>query len=332
MTENTVLEVCGLRVSLHHDEGSLDAVAGISFAVREGETLALVGESGAGKSVTSLAIMRLLDTGGHSHAAGVSGRILFHDRDLGPVDLLSLPAADMRHMRGRALAMVFQEPMTCLNPVMRVGDQIAEAVLAHEAVGSRAATARATDMLRMVGIPDPAARARAFPHELSGGMRQRVMIAMALACHPRLLIADEPTTALDVTVQAQVLDLIRRLQREFTMGVLFITHDLGVVAQVADRVAVMYAGQIVEEASVHALFAEPSHPYTRGLLASIPDAARAGNTLQAIPGSMPDLAQRPPGCSFQPRCREALPARCDRESPQATTVSGRMVRCWLHAT
>jgi oligopeptide/dipeptide ABC transporter ATP-binding protein len=239
----------------------------------------------------------------------------------------------MRSMRGRALSMIFQEPMTSLNPVMRVGDQVAEAVRAHEKVTGTAARARAVDMLRLVGIPDPASRTRAFPHELSGGMRQRIMIAMALACRPQLLIADEPTTALDVTVQAQVLDLIRGLQREFAMAVLFITHDLGVVAQMADRVAVMYAGRIVEEAPVELLFSDPRHPYTRGLLASMPDAGKAGCAVHPIPGAMPRLASLPSGCAFHPRCTAALPSRCDREMPPAVTATAmRSVHCWLHAS
>ncbi|MGE4111005.1 MAG: ABC transporter ATP-binding protein, partial [Burkholderiales bacterium] len=231
MTEPAaLLEVRDLQVRLKTEDGELDAVSRVSFTVHEGETLALVGESGAGKSVTSLAIMRLLQAGGRSHSASVAGKIMFRGNPTAPVDLLKLDSAGMRSLRGRALSMIFQEPMTSLNPVMRVGEQIAEAIHAHETLGHAAALSRAVDMLRRVGIPDPPARARTFPHELSGGMRQRVMIAMALACHPRLLIADEPTTALDVTVQAQVLDLIRGLQREFNMAVLFITHDLGVVA------------------------------------------------------------------------------------------------------
>jgi oligopeptide/dipeptide ABC transporter ATP-binding protein len=331
MIEKPVLEVCGLSVSLHTGEGSLEAASGISFVVHEGETLALVGESGAGKSVTSLAIMRLLQAHhGRSHAIGISGKVLFHDRDAAPVDLLMLPADDMRRIRGRAMAMIFQEPMTCLNPVMRVGDQIAEAILAHETIGSRAASVRATDLLRLVGFPDPAARARAFPHELSGGMRQRVMIAIALACHPRLLIADEPTTALDVTVQAQVLGLIRRLQHEFDMAVLFITHDLGVVAQMADRVAIMYAGRIVEQAPVMTLFGEPKHPYTKGLLSSMPDAAKAGRSIRTIPGTMPALTRLPSGCAFHPRCTAAIHPRCNHEVPPAATAADN-VSCWLHA-
>jgi oligopeptide/dipeptide ABC transporter ATP-binding protein len=333
MTERNLLEVSNLRVRLSTGEGVIEAVRGISFAVRDGETLALVGESGAGKSVTSLAIMRLLQTGSRSHPVEVEGKILFRNGHSPDVDLLGLDPGTMRSMRGRALSMIFQEPMTSLNPVMRVGDQVAEAVRAHEKVTGTAARARAVDMLRLVGIPDPASRTRAFPHELSGGMRQRIMIAMALACRPQLLIADEPTTALDVTVQAQVLDLIRGLQREFAMAVLFITHDLGVVAQMADRVAVMYAGRIVEEAPVDLLFSDPRHPYTRGLLASMPDAGKAGCAVHPIPGAMPRLASLPSGCAFHPRCTAALPSRCDREMPPAVTATAmRSVHCWLHAS
>lgn len=332
MTERNLLEVSNLRVRLSTGEGVIDAVRGISFVVRHGETLALVGESGAGKSVTSLAIMRLLHTESQSHPIEVEGEILFRNDHSPDVDLLGLDPVKMRSMRGRALSMIFQEPMTSLNPVMRVGDQVVEAVRAHEKVSKTAARARAVEMLRLVGIPDPASRTRAFPHELSGGMRQRIMIAMALACRPQLLIADEPTTALDVTVQAQVLDLIRGLQREFAMAVLFITHDLGVVAQMADRVAVMYAGRIVEEAPVDLLFSDPQHPYTRGLLASIPDAGKAGCAVQPIPGTIPGLASLPSGCSFHPRCSAALASQCDQEMPPAFTATAmRSVRCWLHA-
>ncbi|MEN9783563.1 MAG: hypothetical protein RJA24_906 [Pseudomonadota bacterium] len=331
MTERNLLEVRNLRVSLSTREGVIDAVRGISFAVREGETLALVGESGAGKSVTSLAIMRLLQTGSLSQSVEVAGQIMFRNGCSPEIDLLSLDPGTMRSMRGRALSMVFQEPMTSLNPVMRVGDQVAETIRAHEKVSNTAAKARAVDMLRLVGIPEPSTRTRAFPHELSGGMRQRIMIAMALACRPQLLIADEPTTALDVTVQAQVLDLIRSLQREFAMAVLFITHDLGVVAQMADRVAVMYAGCIVEEAPVEMLFTDPQHPYTRGLLASMPDAGKTGCTVLPIPGAMPGLTSLPAGCSFHPRCSTALPSRCDQETPPTITKAKQSVRCWLHA-
>jgi oligopeptide/dipeptide ABC transporter ATP-binding protein len=322
-----VLEVRGLNVHIATDDGELCAVAGAAFSVRDGETLALVGESGAGKSMTALAVMRLAQ----SAAIRVSGEIVLRTGDGEPLSLLALDAPAMRAVRGRLASMVFQEPMTSLNPVLRVGDQIAEAIVAHEAIGWAAARTRALDLLRLVGIADAPARSRAFPHELSGGMRQRVMIAIALACRPRLLIADEPTTALDVTVQAQVLALIRSLQQELGMAVLFITHDLGVVAQIADRVAVMYAGRIVEEAPVRDLFAAPRHPYTQGLLRSMPNAGRAARRrrIAPIPGSMPSLARLPMGCAFHPRCERAEPGRCDAAVPALDAIDDlRAVRCW----
>jgi len=264
MANRIVLEVRDLTVTFDTPNGPFPAVSGVSFEVTEGETLALVGESGAGKSVTALAIPRLMEG-----RVTLGGSIALTLPGADTVDLLSLDARAMRQVRGRGMAMVFQEPMNSLNPVMRAGEQIAEAVRAHETVSRRAAAARAVDLLRMAGIPDPVLRARAFPHELSGGMRQRVMIAMALAGRPALLIADEPTTALDVTVQARVLALLRSLQREFNMAMLFITHDLGVVAHMADRVAVMRGGRIVESATASDLFARPQHPYTQQLLHSV---------------------------------------------------------------
>jgi oligopeptide transport system ATP-binding protein len=324
-----VLQVRELRVHLAVEGGEVTAVAGVSFEVRAGETLALVGESGAGKSMAALAVMRLAGRGALGEGARLEGSVLLHGEH-GPVDLLALPLEQVRRLRGKALSMVFQEPMTSLNPVFRIGWQIAEALVIHDGLAWAAAERRALEMLALVGIPDPAERRRAFPHELSGGMRQRVMIAIALACRPRLLIADEPTTALDVTVQAQVLELIRRLQREMGMAVLFITHDLGVVAQMADRVAVMYAGRIVEEAGVRELFASPRHPYTAGLLRSMPDAAgRApGARVQPIPGSMPNLRRVPAGCAFHPRCPDADPRRCERDLPILEAAGeGRTVRC-----
>ena len=325
-----VLQVRDLGVHFRSETGEHAAVAGVSFEVRDGETLALVGESGAGKSMTALAIMRLLRNGTQSENVRVDGKVLFRERTNSLLDVLSLDMKQMRDLRGRAMSMVFQEPTTSLNPVVQVGQQISEAILAHEAVTRRVAGERAVAMLRLVGIADPGKRQRAYPHELSGGMRQRVMIAMALACRPQLLIADEPTTALDVTVQAQVLDLVRDLQREFRMAVLFITHDLGVVAQIADRVAVMYAGRIVEEAPAEALFEEPRHPYTAGLLRSMPNAGRAvrAGTVKPIPGSMPSPARFPTGCAFHPRCTLAE-SRCVADLP-SLEVPGerRSVRCW----
>lgn len=339
MTEGTrhatssrrVLEVRDLSVRLLHEERVLEAVAEVSFHVDAGETLALVGESGAGKSLTALSVMRLVRAGGETAAVKTTGQILLNDEDGHPRDLLLLHDEAMRAVRGHAIAMVFQEPMTSLNPVLRVGDQIAEGIRAHEHIGSRAASARALEMLELVGIPDARTRQRAFPHELSGGMRQRVMIAIALACRPRLLIADEPTTALDVTIQGQVLDLVRRLQSELDMAVLFITHDLGVVAQMADRVAVMYAGRIVEEAPVEAFFESPAHPYSAGLLRSMPnpDPRRPAEAVQPILGTVPNLAELPLGCAFHPRCERSDGDHCGRQRPKLEAFGDRRAAsCW----
>jgi oligopeptide/dipeptide ABC transporter ATP-binding protein len=331
MCADRVLDVRDLRVTIQSDDRVLRAVAGVSFHVDEGETLALVGESGAGKSITALSLLRLVRASGASRAVHTEGRMLFRDGPKQALDLLALDTEAMRSLRGRAISMIFQEPMTSLNPVQRIGDQIAEAVVAHKPVSWSAARARAVEMLRLVGIPDPEQRQRVFAHELSGGMRQRVMIAIALACRPRLLIADEPTTALDVTVQAQVLELIRRLQREFHMGVLFITHDLGVVAQMADRVAVMYAGRIVEEAPVEPFFSQPRHPYSAGLLRSMPNAQTAlkASKIQPIPGAVPSLAHLPPGCAFHPRCERAELPRCATVEPEREQCGeDRQVSCF----
>ncbi|MBM3389618.1 MAG: ABC transporter ATP-binding protein [Betaproteobacteria bacterium] len=333
MTETTpskspVLQVQGLRVLLHSEGGMLAAVNGVDFELHAGRTLALVGESGAGKSLTSLALMRLVGKGAAGRGATLQGQAWL-DTGSGRVDLLALAPAQLPALRGKALAMIFQEPMTSLNPVFRVGWQIAESLVRHEGLSQAAADARALELLQLVGIPDAAARRRAYPHELSGGMRQRVMIAMALACRPRLVIADEPTTALDVTVQAQVLALMRRLQREIGMALLFVTHDLGVVAQMADEVAVMYAGRIVERAEVRALFAAPRHPYTAALLRSMPGVAGvdAGRLVEPIPGSMPPLTRLPAGCAFHPRCAFADAARCSVEMPEMRQLAGRWLRC-----
>lgn len=331
-----VLRVRGLRVLLHIDGARLPAVDGLDFDLYAGRTLALVGESGAGKSLTSLALMRLVGKGTAGSGVTLAGEVHL-DTGQGMVELLSAPLAQMQALRGKALAMIFQEPMTSLNPVFRVGWQISEALVRHEGLTRTQADVRSLELLQLVGIPDAAARQRAYPHELSGGMRQRVMIAMALACRPRLLIADEPTTALDVTVQAQVLALMRRLQREMGAALLFITHDLGVVAQMADEVAVMYAGRIVERADVHTLFAGPRHPYTTGLLQSMPNVAgtAVGAMVEPIPGSMPPLTHLPGGCAFHPRCRHADPARCTADMPLlqtlATLPSVHEVRCLRHA-
>ena len=331
MTEaaRPVLDVQDLRVVLHTEAGELHAVDGVSFRVMPGRTLALVGESGAGKSMTSLAVMRLVGKGAQGAGVSLAGEAWL-DTGSSRLDLVAAPLATMQTLRGRSLAMVFQEPMTSLNPVFRVGWQIAEAIVRHESVGWPAAEARALEMLQLVGIPDPRARLRAYPHELSGGMRQRAMIAMALACRPRLLIADEPTTALDVTVQAQVLALMRRLQRELGTALLFVTHDLGVVAQMADEVAVMYAGRIVEQAGVQDIFAAPRHPYTAGLLRSMPSVVGRPDGMMAEPirGSMPPLTRLPAGCAFHPRCDHAQAGRCDAALPElADAGAGHRVRC-----
>jgi oligopeptide/dipeptide ABC transporter ATP-binding protein len=268
----------------------------VSFEIRKGETLGLVGESGSGKSVTAFSIIRLVQEPGQV----VGGRVLFQGKDL-----LGLPEEEMRQVRGAGIGFVFQEPMAALNPVMRVGAHIAEALSVHGIASGAAARARAVELLRAVRIADPDKRVDDYPHQLSGGMRQRVMMAIAIACKPPLVIADEPTTALDVTVQAQILGLLRDMKREFDLSLLLITHDLGVIAETADRVAVMYAGRIVEQGPVREIFRNPKHPYTRGLLASIPGGA-AGSRLKAIEGTVPNLAQLPRGCAFEPRCGERL--------------------------
>jgi oligopeptide transport system ATP-binding protein len=314
MTE-ALLDVRDLRVEFATDAGVLPAVAGLSFSVSRGETLVIVGESGSGKSVTSLAIMGLVPRP-PGRIAG--GEILFRTREGHVRDLAKTSAGDMQRLRGAEIAMIFQEPMSALNPVYTIGEQISESLLLHERLGKRAARARATEMLTLLGIPEPARRFDAYPHQLSGGMRQRAMIAMALCCRPSLLIADEPTTALDVTVQAQILDLIRRLQKELAMAVIFITHNLGVAAEIADRILVMYAGQAVETAPTRAIFRHTKMPYTMGLLASVPRLGldRDAAPLQAIAGNVPNLADLPPGCAFSPRCGHALPVPCEQRRPE----------------
>jgi oligopeptide/dipeptide ABC transporter ATP-binding protein len=328
MSTPPLLEVEDLRTFFHADGEVARAVDGVSFTVASGETLAIVGESGSGKSVTSLSIMRLVPTPPGEIAGGV---VRFRGRDL---RLLSERA--MRRVRGNEISMIFQEPMSSLNPLLTVGEQIAEVVRLHRGLGRAAARRHAVEMLARVNIPDPERRAGEYPHRLSGGMRQRVMIAMALACHPALLIADEPTTALDVTIQAQILQLIRALQAEMGMSVLFITHNLGVVAQLADRVAVMYAGRIVEQGDVATVFASPLHPYTRALLRSIPRVEGGGrdpaHRLLSIPGQVPSPAALPPGCSYAPRCPLA-DDQCRCEMPSIIEVlPGHDVRCYHWAT
>ncbi len=326
-SQETVLDVKGLQTVFFTTSGLFKAVDDVSFSVRRGETLAIVGESGCGKSVTALSIMRLVPE--------PPGRIVGGSVRLEGSDLLELDEDAMRRIRGNRISMIFQEPMTSLNPVMRIGDQITEAVRLHRTMTRRQAWKQAVEMLRLVRIPEPARRALEYPHQLSGGMRQRAMIAMALACRPALLIADEPTTALDVTIQAQILALVLELQRELGMGLVLITHDLGVVAQTARRVIVMYAGKKVEEADVEGLFAQPRHPYTRGLMASIPAVPRAGAQgnarLAEIPGMVPSLTKLPAGCAFAPRCALAV-ARCHEQVPPLQSWGGdHLAACWRAA-
>jgi len=332
MTQATVplLKINNLVTEFRTETGVVRAVKGVDITVEPGQTVAVVGESGSGKSVTSLSIMGLIPKA----IGGVtSGEILFKGRDGVVRDLVREPEPMMRSIRGNEISMIFQEPMTSLNPTQKVGTQIAEVALLHQGLTHKQAWARAVDMLSLVEIPEPARRADIYPHQMSGGMRQRVMIAMALACNPALLIADEPTTALDVTVQLQILELMRRLQREIGMGILFITHNLGVVAEIADRVAVMYGGRIVESASVEDLFDRPSHPYTKGLLASMPSvdhAARARGVamrLRAIPGSVVDPRNPPVGCDFNPRCAWAINACRDAVPPVFAVGGDHSSRC-----
>jgi oligopeptide/dipeptide ABC transporter ATP-binding protein len=310
-----------LRTWFHTTDGVARAVDGVSFDIRAGETVGLVGESGSGKSVTALSLLRLVDPPGRIEAGS---RIVFEGRDL-----LTLDEEAMRRVRGNRIAMVFQEPMTALNPVFTVGDQVAEVARIHGGASRREAWERAIEMLHAVGIPDPRVRARSYPHQLSGGMRQRVLIAMALVMNPTLLVADEPTTALDVTIQAQILELLADLQSRLGLAILLITHDLGVVAEVATRVLVMYGGQVVERAPVRELFANPRHPYTRGLLEAMPRLGQARERLVVIPGIVPPSTAWPSGCRFRDRCSFAW-ERCATEAPPAYPVSGQHdARCHL---
>jgi oligopeptide/dipeptide ABC transporter ATP-binding protein len=314
-----LLDVRGLRTCFFTPEGEARAVDGVSFSIDAGQTLGLVGESGCGKTMTALSILRLTPPTSRITA----GQIVFDGRDL-----LTLSDAEMRHLRGNAIAMIFQEPMSSLNPVFTVGNQVAEAVRIHQGLGRRAAHERAVEMLRLVEIPEPERRVNEYPHQLSGGMRQRVMIAMALSCSPRLLIADEPTTALDVTIQAQILDLLASLQARLGMAMILVTHDLGIVAERAGAVAIMYAGRIVEHAPVRAIFARPLHPYTRGLLRSVPKVgAHKTRRLEAIPGLVPDLLALPSGCHFRDRCPKAI-SPCAVDDPAlAELEAGHGVAC-----
>jgi oligopeptide/dipeptide ABC transporter ATP-binding protein len=321
MGDPPLLRVRDLVTSFRTDTGALKAVDQVSFDVPRAATVALVGESGCGKSVTALSILRLV--------ASPPGRIESGAIELEGRDLLRLPERAMRDVRGNAVSMIFQEPMTSLNPVYTVGWQIMEAIRLHQKKSRRDAHARAVELLRLVGIPEPETNVDAYPHQLSGGQRQRVMIAMALACEPKLLVADEPTTALDVTIQAQILELLRDLQRRLSMSILLITHDLGVVAENAQYVVVMYAGRVVESAAVEELFARPMHPYTRGLLESIPRPSAGGpRRLRTIEGMVPDLRRLPPGCRFADRCPLRVEACTREEPPLEEAAPGRLSRCW----
>jgi peptide/nickel transport system ATP-binding protein len=322
-----LLVVENLRTVFDLRHGEVKAVDGVSFALKPHETLAIVGESGCGKSITALSLMRLVPD--------PPGRIAGGSVKLAGIDLLALDEARMREVRGKDVAMIFQEPMTSLNPVLTIGEQISEALLLHEKLSRREAWDKAVGMLRLTRIPAPEQRANEYPHQLSGGMRQRAMIAMALACNPKVLIADEPTTALDVTIQAQILDLILDLQKKLGTAVILITHDLGVVAETAQRVIVMYAGRKVEEAPVEELFARPQHPYTHGLMASIPklplmrgEEAGAVERLQEIPGTVPALTNLPPGCVFAPRCKHAVALCRERYPDYEEKRPGHWAACW----
>jgi peptide/nickel transport system ATP-binding protein/oligopeptide transport system ATP-binding protein len=303
----TLLDVQGLTTAFMTGRGEITAIEAVSFSLKEGEILGIVGESGSGKSVTALTIMGLLPT---PPARIAAGRVLFQGQEL-----TKLSSREMQRIRGPGIAMIFQEPMTSLNPVFSIGDQIMETIKAHENLPAAALRKRAIDMLDKVGIPSAARRLDDYPHQMSGGQRQRVMIAIALACNPKLLIADEPTTALDVTIQAQILDLLMDLRDEFRMAIMIITHNMGVIAETADRVLVMYAGRVIEEAPVTRIFDHPIHPYTRGLLECVPSITEDRARLIAIPGTLPDPARRPPGCRYSVRCRHAQPSCSDALPP-----------------
>ncbi len=319
-----LLNVDNLSTYFHTDRGIAKAVCNVSYQIDAGETLGVVGESGCGKSVTALSVMRLIPE--------PPGKIVEGSIEFGGVNLLDLSEKEMRKVRGNKISMIFQEPMTSLNPVFRVGDQIAEALILHEGLSRKAALERGVDLLNQVGIPSPQSRIHDYPHQMSGGMRQRVMIAMALACKPELLIADEPTTALDVTIQAQILDLMDQLREKTGTAVQLITHDLGVIAETAQKVLVMYAGRVVEQADVRELFTNPMHPYTRGLMRSIPGMGDEEEKarLETIPGMVPSLLHLPRGCRFHDRCRHAM-ERCALEEPELKIADGKHpVRCWLY--
>lgn len=320
--KEVLLEVKGLKTYFQDRRGQVPAVDGVDFVLHKGETLGIVGESGCGKSVTSMSILHLLPPEGHI----VGGSIRFKGNDI-----THLPPNEIAKVRGKEIAMIFQEPMTSLNPVYTVGWQISEMILRHEKMSKKEAKAKAVEMLRLVNIPAPEKRVDEYPHELSGGMRQRVMIAMALSCNPELLIADEPTTALDVTIQAQILDLMRNLKKELNTSIMMITHDLGVVAEMSDYVLVMYAGMVMEYSDVNALFARPLHPYTQGLMKALPRMEREQEELYVIKGAVPSLYELPQGCRFWPRCPYAT-ERCKTEMPLLYELEGRKVRCFRYET
>ena len=320
-----LLEIHNLKTYFYTEDGVVKAVDGVDLEVYPGEILGLVGESGCGKSVTSFSVMRLISAPGKI----IEGEIMFDGKDLAKA-----PESDLMKIRGNRISMIFQQPQSALNPVFKVADQISEVLNVHQDLGKEAGRARAIELLKLVGIPDPETRADAFPHELSGGQSQRVMIAMALACVPDMLIADEPTTALDVTIQAQILDLIRDMREKFGSSVILITHDLGVIAEMAERVAVMYAGEIVEQTDVNTLFKGPVHPYTKGLIGSIPVLGKVRDRLDVIPGTVPNLVNLPPGCRFAPRCQARVKHNleiCTDNRPSLIKYQeDHLVRCWLY--
>jgi len=322
MDTEVILQVKDLQTYFNTDDGIVKAVDGISYQLHRGETLGLVGESGCGKSVSCLSVMKLIPS--------PPGRIVGGQALLDGQDIFRQSPAEVRRIRGGRISMIFQDPMTCLNPFLRISTQMVETIRLHQGLGAAQAKDKAVDMLRLVGIPNPAKRVDAYPHQFSGGMRQRVMIAMALSCNPEILIADEPTTALDVTIQAQILEIIKKLSRELGTAVILITHDLGVVAGMCDNICVMYAGRIVEKAPVNVLYREPKHPYTQGLIKSVPRLDRPGKQrLHSIEGQPPNLIELPDVCAFHPRCEFAMDV-CRRKYPPETALDGRMVRCWLY--
>ncbi len=323
--EDILLDIQSLKTHFFTEDGVVKAVDGVDIYLKKGECLGVVGESGCGKSQTMMSVMRLISPPGRI----VEGKVMYDGKNL-----LDLPDREMTKIRGNKISMIFQQPQTCLNPVFKIGDQIAEVLEIHQGMNRKQGSDRAIELLRMVGIPEPAKRANAYPHEISGGQAQRVMIAMALACQPQLLIADEPTTVLDVTIQAQILDLMRGLRAKTNTSIILITHDLGVVAEMCERVVVMYAGQIVEEADVVTLFKNPKHPYTKGLLGSTPVLGDVRERLEVIPGSVPNLLNPPPGCRFEPRCQlcqGTARERCIAEVPPLREIEpGHFVRTWLY--